>query len=216
MKKLFLVVSGLLLASCLMLQSCGGSGNGTSMKDKDGNETKVNYHDPKSYIEAVNQQDFVLAHSIMDELYADYLAAYNKSKFFSFDEDQKYWSAANHIYNAEMDYLLPQNDETATKRAVFTLVQMNPIGDEPIDGHTYSGYNDHMGRYKTYVNFVAEYNKLCLKIIELALFYDNKEAAETVAKKLRTGYTLERNDGQYTWTANNVDKERAKQLIENE
>ncbi|MDE6311254.1 MAG: hypothetical protein K2L96_05495 [Muribaculaceae bacterium] len=215
MKKLNYLASGLMLVFCLMIQSCGGSGSGTTMKDKDGQETKVNYNDPKSYIDAVNQQDFVLAHNILDELYADYLAAYSKSKHFSFSEDQKYWNAANHIYNAEMDYLLPQNDDTATKRAVFTLVQMNPIGDEPIDGHTYSGYNDHMGRYKTYVNFVSEYNKLCLKIIELALFYDNEDAAKTVAKKIKTGYTLEEHDSQYTWTANNIDKERAQELLNN-
>ena len=215
MKKLFSITSCILLAMVMMLQSCGGSSNGNTMKDKEGNNVSVNYRDPKAYINAVNQQDFTLAHNVLDELYADYLDAYNKSKFFTFDEDQKYWTAANHIYNAEMDYLLPQNDEAASKRAVFTLVQMNTIGDEPISGHSYSGYDDHMGRYKTYVNFVSEYNRLCLKIIELAMFYENEDVANTIAKKIKTGYTLERKDHNYTWTANNADKERAKALLAN-
>jgi hypothetical protein len=113
-----------------------------------------------------------------------------------------------------MDYLLPQNDAEANRRVVFTLVQINPIGDEPIDGHIYSGYDDNMGRYDAYVNFVAEYNKLCTKIIELALFYHNSDVATQVLEEIKVGYTCKRDDdSNYTWTSNTVDKERAAKLM---
>jgi hypothetical protein len=217
MRKVLKIFGVLLLLGCVVRVfdkcSCSSSG-GTVVKDKDGKEVTVYIGDPKSYVDAVKDQDFVLAHNILDELYAEYLAEYNKSKHFSMHYDQKFWTAANYIYNAEMDYLLPQNDAEANRRVVFTLVQINPIGDEPIDGHTYSGYDDNMGRYDAYVNFVAEYNKLCSKIIELALFYHNSDVATQVLKEIKVGYTCNRDDdSNYTWTSNTVDKERAAKLM---
>ncbi len=204
MKKLkFSTCLLLILALAAICQACGGSSDGSS---------DINYKDPKAYMNAVKEQNFEQAHEILDNLYADYLNEYNRSKMPA-QKGERYWTAANYIYNAEMDYLLPQNDEGANKRAVFTMVQMNPIGDEPISGHTYSGYDDHMGRYKSYTNFAAAYNKLALKIIELALFYENKDVANMVLKSMKNGYTLHEVDSQYTWTANTADIDRAKELI---
>lgn len=196
----------LILALTAICQACGGSSDGG------GNSSDINYKNPKAYMNAVKEQNFEQAHEVLDNLYADYLNEYNKWKHAS-TEANRYWSAANYIYNAEMDYLLPQNDETANKRAVFTMVQMNAIGDEPISGHTYSGYDDNMGRYKSYTEFADAYNKLALKIIELALFYENKDVANTVLKSMKKGYTLHEVDSQYTWTVNTTDIDRAKELI---
>jgi hypothetical protein len=219
MRKVLKIFGVLLLLGCVVtvLDKCSCSSSGdTVVKDKDGKEVTVYISDPKSYVDAVKAQDFVLAHNILDELYARYLAEYNKSKHFSMNYDQKFWTAANYIYNAEMDYLLPQNDVDANRRVIFTLVQINSIGDEPIDGHTYCGYDDNMGRYEAYVNFVAEYNKLCTKIMELALFYGNSDVASQVLEEIRIGYTChEAENAQYTWTSNTIDKERAAKLLTN-
>lgn len=198
------IFAAIFIASC----SCGGPKQHT--KDGKLNPDYYNFNNPQSYIDAVNENDFDFAHKVLNHLYARYL----KDSF----RGEEYWKAAQHVYKAEMQWLIPQNDPEANKRLIFTLDNMNPIGTEPVPDTKYD--NDYDA--DKYVDFADEYNKLCLEIIRVAVHNNNFEMAEAIVPIIKTSYTKqgigEKNwggtyDDGYIFKKNETAKEQAIKLI---
>lgn len=181
--------------------------------------TLVNYcscsHDenvPKEYINAVNHNDFEKAHKILDNLYANYLEYPNGES-----STQNYWTAAEYIYKAEMQWLLPQHDVEADRRLIYTLDAFNPVGLEPVGNYVY-GLSEHNNKYKRfngYCRFAEEYNKLCIELIKISLRNDNLSLAELTLSTMKNCYIKERDNNNYTYVPNYADSDRAKELINN-
>ena len=167
---------------------------------------------PKNYINAVNDNDFDKAHEILDNLYATYLQ-YPDGETSA----QRYWTAAEYIYKAEMQWLLPQHDIEADRRLIYTLDAFNPVGLEPVGNYAY-GLSEHNSKYQQfsgYCRFAEEYNKLCIELIKISLRNENLPLAELTLSTMKNCYIKENKDNTYTYVPNDSDKERAKELIEN-
>ena len=165
---------------------------------------------PKEYINAVNEEDYNKAHEILDNLYAEYMEYPNSKK-----RAQKYWTAADYIYKAEMQWLLPQNDIEADQRLIYTLDAMNPPGIEPVGNYRY-GLTEHNQKYEkfnSYCLFAEEFNKLCLELIKIALRNDNVSLAETTLGMMKVRYTKINEEDTYLYEPNDADKLRAQELI---
>ena len=166
-----------------------------------------------SYIEAVQNENFTEAHQILNNLLADYI---RKSDTWDVEEyGNKFWNAANYIYKAEMQYLLPQNDPEAEKRLLYTLDDFTPIGEAPEADHVY-GLSEHNGHYKefmAYINFATGYNKLCLEMIKIALRNDKVDFAEDVLNSMKTNYHKSEEHSNYTYTINDRAKEEGRKMI---
>lgn len=188
-----LIVVGL----CIVLDDCSCSNESNS---------------PKAYIEAVNDNDFKKAHEILDNLYAGYLQYPNSES-----SAQRYWTAAEYIYKAEMQWLLPQHDTEADRRLIYTLDAFNPVGTEPVGNYAY-GLTEHNGKYEqfaSYGRFAEEYNKLCIELIRISLRNDNLPLAELTLKTMKNCYIKENVDDTYTYVPDNSQRERALELIDN-
>lgn len=131
--------------------------------------------EPIEYIEAVENADYEQAHELLNLHYAEYLDAYRRNPRRISYYAKSYWSAARHIYKAEMQYLLPLNDPDANNRLIYTLQSMNAIGRKPIAGKSYR--YDEYPEVDAYADFVAEYNALCNDMLEIAITYNNKDMA---------------------------------------
>ena len=174
--------------------------------------SKHNENSPKEYINAINDHDFEKAHHILDNLYANYLQYPNGEA-----TAQRYWTAAEYIYKAEMQWLLPQHDTEADRRLIYTLDAFNPVGLEPVGNYNY-GLTEHNKKYQQfngYCRFAEEYNKLCIELIKISLRNENLSLAELTYSTMKNCYIRENVDNTYTYIPNNADKERAKELINN-
>ena len=165
----------------------------------------------KEYIDAVNKEDYQKAHEILDNLYANYLENPDGEK-----NAKKYWTAADYIYKAEMQWLLPQNDPEADRRLIYTLDSMNPPGVEPLSNYRY-GLSEHNKQYKkfsAYCTFAEEFNKLCIELIKISLRNENVQMAELTLKSMKTCYTKQNEGDVYIYEPNTRDKDAAKELIQ--
>lgn len=168
---------------------------------------------PKAYINAVNNNDFEKAHKILDNLYANYLQ-YPDGKTSA----QRYWTAAEYIYKAEMQWLLPQHDSDADRRLIYTLDAFSPVGLEPLGNYVYDvgGYANKSEQFSGYCRFAEEYNKLCIELIKLSLRNDNISLAELALGTMKNCYIKEYVDGNSCkFVPNNSTIERASEMIEN-
>ncbi|MCH5227749.1 MAG: hypothetical protein J1F16_08065 [Muribaculaceae bacterium] len=169
-----------------------------------------------AYITAVAENDYTQAHLILNKLQADYLQyPDNKSK------SETFWNAANYIYKAEMQYLLPQNDREADRRLLYTLDDFTPIGVSPEADYEYSGseYYDNNKKFEAYMRYASGYNKLCLEMIRVALRNNNLEFAKEVLSSMKDNFHQntekdEKNTYTYTYTLNEQAQNEAKKLIQ--
>lgn len=168
--------------------------------------------EPIRYIEAVNDADFEKAHDILDLHYAEYLDQYRRNARYIDRKAKSYWSAAHHIYKAEMQYLLPLNDPDANNRLIYTLQSMNEIGVKPIEGKDY-GYDDYPD-VDAYAQFVGEYNSICDDMLEIALTYRNKEMAKKLLLLYKDDVVSNGSDGTHTYNLAKTSKEAAKRLFD--
>ena len=222
MKKIDLYIATLLVVvfSCM---SCGGPSERTA--DGKLNPEALNFNAPESYIKAVKDNDYKLAHDILEHLYGRYLAHHNDYKAKEWRD--RYWTAAMHIYKDEMQWLLPQNDQEANRRFIYTLQSMNPIGEKPQPNQEYAGGSDSSGPdawspQLNYMIYVNEVNKIYLEAVKISLIYDNLDVAQTVYKFMRPGISWEcsfdakntMKDYKFIYNENNDVKNEAKQLID--
>lgn len=170
------------------------------------------YDHPSAYLEAIDNNDFEKAHKVLTHLYGKYINAYNKDLYNKKECSRAYWTAAEHVYKAEMQWLLPQNDAEANRRLIYTLDEMNATGSEPIPGHPYD-YSDKKSG-EAYMEFIDQYNKICLEIVKIAVHNGNLEMARQAIDMIKTGYTMKESGDKYIFTPNNMALERAQALID--
>lgn len=168
---------------------------------------------PSAYLDAIEENDFETAHKVLLHLYGNYLNAYNKDSYTKDVKSQAYWTAAEHIYKAEMQWLLPQNDVDANRRLIYTLDDMNPIGEEPLAGNPY-GYIE-MKKKRSYMEFAEHYNKICLEMVKIAVHNGNQEMAKQLLSMFKNGYTISKSEDNYIFTPNNADLQRAQAIVQN-
>ena len=133
---------------------------------------------PTSYIEAIKVNDFATAHEILDQRLERSIKL-NASGNWSSDEAlEDFWAAADHVYKAEMMYLIEMKDAEANKRLINTLAMMNIIGDRP--PHQASAYGSGMTKYDNYQVFVTRYNRLCDEILSISILNNNKDMAKMI------------------------------------
>ena len=155
---------------------------------------------PQTYVEAVKLNDFTTAHEILDRLMTKAIEGNASGSWAAEDYLEEFWAAADHIYKAEMMYLIEMQDSEANKRLVNTLAMMNVIGDKP----TSSVLRDfHVNlKAKNYSIFVTRYNRLCDEILNISIINNNKEMAKTVLNMYKDDcvflYDKEVSDG-YTY-----------------
>ena len=132
---------------------------------------------PMTYVEAVANNDFKRAHEILDYR-LERAIELNASDHYQCNEAQEdFWAVADHVYKAEMMYLIEMKDIDANKRLINTLAMMNIIGDKP--SKKMSAYRD-IDRAKNYSIFVTRFNRLCDEILNISILNNNKEMAQSV------------------------------------
>ena len=131
---------------------------------------------PTTYVEAVAVNDYVTAHEILDRYLQNAIDENAKGGWSNDYYMEKFWAAADHIYKAEMMYLIEMNDAAANKRLINTLAMMNIIGDKPIANEHYWMHD----KEYTYYLFVSRFNRLCDAIIDISILNNNREMARQV------------------------------------
>lgn len=151
-----------------------------------------NNKNDRDYVAAIRDNDFELAHEILDDLYVDLIKSNSNNSLNADKYSERYWAAADHIYKAEMNYLLSENDPEANKRMIYTLANMNIVGDVVKDGEHIS-YNQ-IPRCENYSTFTKRYNRICDEILKIAIFYKNQDMAEQIIKLYKQD-----NDFEHEW-----------------
>lgn len=199
-----------ILLACLSILSIACShGNGDREKD---------------YIAAINENNFERAHEILDEYYKDLIKNNNASLSKASDKySERYWAAADHIYKAEMHYLLSENDPEANRRMIYTLANMNIVGDVVNDGEIISANQIH--RCENYSTFTLRYNRICDEILKMAIFYKNRDMAEQIINLYKQDNHFEHEWANETdkyiahitnsWTSRDAAEERLQEAINN-
>ena len=133
---------------------------------------------PMTYVEAVANNDFKRAHEILDYR-LERAIELNASKTWNTNEAQEdFWAVADHVYKAEMMYLIEMKDFDANKRLINTLAMMNIIGDKP--SKKMSAYAGSLSRERNYSIFVTRFNRLCDEILNISILNNNKEMAQSI------------------------------------
>jgi len=180
MKAVKYVAAFLVLLAIMRIASCSCA---CSHSDKENND----------YVQAIKENNFEKAHEILDEYYKDLIKNNNSDLYHASDKySERYWAAADHIYKAEMNYLLSENDPEANKRMIYTLANMNIVGDVVKDGEHIS-YNQ-IHRCENYSTFTKRYNRICDEILKIAIFYKNQDMAEQIIKLYKQD-----NDFEHEW-----------------
>lgn len=133
---------------------------------------------PMTYVEAVANNDFKRAHEILDDRLENAINLNANDDWKADDALEKFWAAADHIYKAEMMYLIEMKDSEANKRLINTLAMMNVIGNKP--SQKMSAYGGGIFREENYSIFVTRFNRLCDEILNISILNNNKEMAQSV------------------------------------
>lgn len=130
-----------------------------------------------SYVDAVSASDYKTAHEILDKLLAIAIQRNADDSWYSDEALEEFWAAADHIYKAEMMYLIDMKDIEANKRLINSLAMMNIIGDKPL--HKTSAYSS-ITKYDNYQIFVTRFNRMCDEILNISLLNNNKDMAKQI------------------------------------
>ena len=133
---------------------------------------------PMTYVEAVANNDFKRAHEILDAELTWAIKANAENSVRSEEYLEDFWAVADHVYKAEMMYLIEMKDLDANKRLINTLAMMNVIGNKP--SKKMSAYAGSLSREKNYSIFVTRFNRLCDEILNISILNNNKEMAQSV------------------------------------
>ena len=132
----------------------------------------------KTYQEACEENDYVTAHQRLDELRSAFV---DDMRYFNGVENstsyQEYISADNHIFNAELLYLLQYDDPTADNR-ILSLVTETPLdGSKPMKGINSYFLDD---RILLYIDCVKRFNKKCDLVLDNAVICGRQSLASKV------------------------------------
>lgn len=133
---------------------------------------------PMTYVEAVANNDFKRAHEILDYRLERAIELNASDHWQSNEAQEDFWAVADHVYKAEMMYLIEMKDIDANKRLINTLAMMNVIGNKP--SQKMSAYGGGISRAENYSIFVTRFNRLCDEILNISILNNNKEMAQSV------------------------------------
>ena len=180
-KHLFLVaIIGFGLAT---LCSCGNSDSGNSNKE----EMDMDYRD------AIKALDFETARDIMNTYHERYLEELSKDATFNDEERKKaqgmYYSAFDHIYKAEIQYLLSELNGDECKDKIAFLLEEIPVEGEKFP-QGLCGYliacrdeYDNGLPLDAYIVWTQHFNRLCDTILSLAINRKNQDLATMILLK---------------------------------
>lgn len=134
---------------------------------------------PMTYVEAVANNDFKRAHEILDAELTWAIKTNAENSYRSEEYLEDFWAVADHVYKAEMMYLIEMKDLDANKRLINTLAMMNIIGDKP-SKKVFAEHDYEIRRKKNYSIFVTRFNRLCDEILNISILNNNKEMAQSV------------------------------------
>ena len=179
-KHLFLVaIIGFGVAT---LCSCGNSNSGNSNKE----EMDMDYRD------AIKALDFETARDIMNTYHERYLEELSKDAICNDEERKKaqgmYYSAFDHIYKAEIQYLLSElNGDECKDKIAFLLEEIPVEGEKFPQGlcSYYTAYRDgDQGLpLDAYIVWTQHFNRLCDTILSLAINRKNQDLATMILLK---------------------------------
>ncbi len=156
--------------------------------EEGGSQQQAQNKSYSTYEEACKNNDFEAARNKLGELYAEYIKA--KSNEFMLDygttysreftaAKNNYYKAFDYIYNAEARYLVVEKADESTVDKMMLILQEIPIlGTKAPEGRDY--YSRIKYDYKEYIEWVSHYNRLCDKIMTLAIDLKNKPLATAI------------------------------------
>jgi hypothetical protein len=202
-KKIAAIATAVLVI-IIMINTCGDN-------DSNGESTASTVSTtPTTFVEAVSVNDFRTAHEILDNLLADAISKNASGSWSSEEAMEEFWAAAEHIYKAEMMYLIEMKDMDANKRLINSLALMNIIGDKP--SHKMSAYGS-LTKYDNYQIFVTRFNRICDEILNISILNNNKETAKQILllykEDCSPSYKKDGDDDHYYYDFSNSSKNAA-------
>lgn len=178
MKK-FIFFVAIIGFSVATLCSCGNSNK--EEKDMD-------------YRDAVKARDFETARDIMNTYHEIYLEELSKDGILRKDErkkaEGKYYSAFDHIYKAEIQYLLSElNGDECKDKITFLLEEIPVEGEKFPQGLCHYSiacrgeWGDEGLPLDAYIVWTQHFNRLCDTILSLAINRNNQDLAKMILLK---------------------------------
>lgn len=188
---LFLVaIIGLSVAN---LCSCGSK----STSSGEGTVTSSDGKVYTNYQEACRANDFEAALTFVDKLEQEAMERDEYNRYIP-DNVERYTSARDYVFNAEVQVLMDDGSQEASDRIIFLLNSLPqkgkklPEGHEGTDARTSicdkSAYNKD---FAWYCETVYSYNEKCRQIMELCINQKNNYLAEKIVKLVKKRPTSE-------------------------
>ena len=188
MKK-YLVLVAIIGLGVATLCSCGNSNSGNSNSDNSNKEEK-----DMDYRDAVKALDFETARDILKTYHERYLEELSENGILNKEErkkaEEKYYSAFDHIYKAEIQYLLSELNGDECKDKVTFLLEDIPVEGEkfPEGLCDYSiacrgEWGDEGLPLDAYIVWTQHFNRLCDNILSLAINRRNQDLAKIILLK---------------------------------
>lgn len=188
MKK-YLVLIAIIGLGVATLCSCGNSNSGNSNSDNSNKEEK-----DMDYRDAVKALDFETARDILKTYHERYLEELSENGILNKEErkkaEGKYYSAFDHIYKAEIQYLLSELNGDECKDKVTFLLEDIPVEGEkfPEGLCDYSiacrgEWGDEGLPLDAYIVWTQHFNRLCDNILSLAINRRNQDLAKIILLK---------------------------------
>ena len=187
MKK-FIFLAAIIGFSVATLCSCGNSNSGNSNSDNSNKEEK-----DMDYRDAVKALDFETARDILKTYHERYLEELSKDTWDK-EEMRKakgmYYSAFDHIYKAEIQYLLSElNGDECKDKITFLLEEIPVEGEKFPQGlcDDFIAWRDEGGdkglSLDAYIVWTQHFNRLCDNILSLAINRNNQDLAKMILLK---------------------------------
>ena len=183
MKK-FIFFAAIIGFSVATLCSCGNSNSGNSNSDNSNKEEK-----DMDYRDAVKALDFETARDILKTYHEKYISdlSYRYDAYWK-KAQGKYYSAFDHIYKAEIQYLLSElNGDECKDKIIFLLEEIPVEGEKFPQGLCFrdvsSRFYNNGAQSDAYIVWTQHFNRLCDNILSLAINKKNQDLAKMILLK---------------------------------
>ena len=150
-----------------------------------------------TYQEACRANDYEAAWTFVDELEQEAMERDKYDRYIP-DNVERYTSARDFVFNAEVQVLMDDGSQEASDRIIFLLNSLPqkgkklPEGHEGTDARTsicdQSSFNKD---FAWYCESIYSYNEKCRQILELCIIQKNKYLAEKIVKLVKKRPTSE-------------------------
>lgn len=136
---------------------------------------------------ALEHEDFVVAHKLLDKRLNK---VRGKDPATSYNRRMQYYTAMEDIYYAELTYILLNDIEDASDRLVFILNEIPELYDCPKGLVENTFLNDYTSSARLVNEFHSNVNKLCDRVLTVAINRQNREFAENLLGFYRDDVTF--------------------------